>query len=457
MQKSNKISQIILFSFLVCCIISCKNSKGPVDPVVDVSITYEPSSAIFPNPERGFMHTRSVYSEGQSLNLADLKLLRGNNISLILRVFYLEKFKNQPISAPELLLIQTDLDKIREVGLKGILRFAYTDDLNGSDAPLSIVERHLDQLKPVFELNKDVIAFVQAGFIGAWGEWHHSSNELTSLVNQQKVLNKLLSVLPVDIMIQVRTPAIKKNIFNTILPITKDIAYTAESQARVGHHNDCFLTGGTNYGTYQDIAVDKQYISSDALYVPTGGETCPPEAGYSPNCAAGRTEMQLLKWTYLNLDWYQPTITAWKNSGCYDEFQRSLGYRLALVKANFPKEITAKASFKVNITITNTGYAPLYNKKNAYLVLKNKISGQFKEVALSIDLRNCKPSGTLIIDETVSLTSIPSGVYDLYLRIADSAESLKSISKYAIRLANKDVWVEDNGGMNDLKWQLKVL
>src|SRR5690606_31814900 len=128
------------------------------------------------------------------------------------------------------------------------------------------------------------------------------------------------------------------------------------------------LSGGNEYGTYNNIAQEKAYISNEALYVPTGGETCPPTGGYSPNCREGQKEMALLKWTYLNLDWYPATINAWKSSGCFDEFQRNLGYRLALHSSDIVTEATVNSNLEVNINIVNRGFAPLYNKKISYLV-----------------------------------------------------------------------------------------
>lgn len=450
-----KIGYKALLPVLLCCSLGCKKTST-TPPPVDEGVTYTVSGAIFPNPERGFMRTMDVHSEGAGLIQTQLNTFRSQNISLVLRFYYLEAFKNQAISATELSLIQGDLDKIRNAGLKAILRFAYTDDMAGTDAPYSIIAQHLDQLQPIFAANQDVIAFVQAGLIGAWGEWHSSSNGLTTTDDERTVLTKLLSVVPADIMVQVRTPVMKQQIFNSTLPVDAAIAYSTENRARVGHHNDCFLTGGTDYGTYTNIAAEKQYISNEALYVPTGGETCPPSPGYDPSCFEGRNEMKLLKWTYLNLDWYPATINAWKNSGCFDEFQTYLGYRLALVKSKFPKTIAATASLAANISITNKGYAPLYNKKISYLVFKNKTSGAYYEKPLQVDLRTCKPLVELAVSENVNLSGIPAGDYHLYLRIADKATSLKSRIEYAVQLANTDVWVTDNGGMNDLKQDITI-
>jgi hypothetical protein len=166
--------------------------------------------------------------------------------------------------------------------------------------------------------------------------------------------------------------------------------------------------------------------------------------------------MKLLKWTYLNLDWYPATINAWKASGCFDEFQTYLGYRLALTDAIFPQQATTNSSISISINITNKGYAPLYNKKNAFLILKNKATGEYYEKPLAADLRACKPAGTLAINETIGLTGLPEGNYDLYLRIADQADNLKARKEYSVRLANTNVWTDDNNGMNNLNQQLTI-
>ncbi len=440
---------LILFAF-DCSKPGTKNNKI----TIPTEITYEPSTEIFPNPERGFIHTYAVHSTGQGLNANQLRELRAQNVTLILRIYYLEDFKTAPLSSEELLLITNDMQKLRDAGLKCVLRFAYTDDMSGTDASVAIIEQHLDQLKSTFEENKDVIAFVQAGFIGAWGEWHSSSNGLTTVENQKKVLFKLLNVLPEETMVQVRTPKIKQDIFNTSIPLEPEIAYTNQNRARVGHHNDCFLAGGTDYGTYTNIPADKEYISKEALYVPTGGETCPP-VGDLPDCPTALAEMKLLKWTYLNLDWYQPVINAWKSSGCFDELQRNLGYRLSLVFGKFPKQAVADQNFKVEIILSNKGYAPLYNFKATSIVFINKTSGNSYSFNLPVDLRKVKPNGVLVISDSIKLAGIPKGDYDLYLNISDPSENLKNRVEYKVRLANQATWVQATG-MNHLKAVVKI-
>jgi len=455
--KSNRIFGILIIPVFLCCCFTCTKSKtdGKTDTVKEIQ--YELSNDIFPNPERGFIHNLEIHSEGTPLNPSMLTALKNENVSMVLRLYYLENFKDKPINDAELSLIKSDMQKLRDAGVKCVLRFAYTDDMNGTDASYSIINQHLDQLKLIFEENKDVIAFVQAGLIGAWGEWHSSSNGLATVENERKVLDKLLSVLPSEIMVQVRTPAQKQQIFNTNVPIDASIAYTAEKRARVGHHNDCFMASTDDYGTYTNVQADKEYISSEGLFVPTGGETCPPDPpSSSATCPVATSTMKQLRWTYLNLDWYKPVIDSWRTAGCFEELQRNLGYRLALETASIPDQIAVNQDVMINIKITNKGYAPLYNHKITTLVLKNKTSGEIHEIELPVDVRECKPLAEFKIDKTVKTTGIPHGVYDLYLKISDNSANLKNRSEYSVRLANTNVWVQENGGMNNLQHQLKI-
>ena len=352
--KSNKILGMLIIPVLLCCCFTCAKNKTEVKTDTVKEIQYELSNDIFPNPERGFIHNLEIHSEGTPLNPTMLAALKNENVSMVLRLYYLENYKDKPINDAELSLIKSDMQKLRDAGVKCVLRFAYTDNMSGTDAPFSIISQHLDQLKPIFEENKDVIAFVQAGLIGAWGEWHSSSNGLATVENERKVLDKLLSVLPTEIMVQVRTPGQKQQIFNTTSPIESTVAYSAEKIARVGHHNDCFMASADDYGTYANVQADKEYISKEGLFVPTGGETCPPDPpSSSPTCPVATSTMKQLRWTYLNLDWYKPIIDAWKAAGCFDELQRNLGYRLALETASLPDHAAVNQDVTISIKITN--------------------------------------------------------------------------------------------------------
>lgn len=448
-------------TILFACIFfnsSCQGESDPIEETPDkslISITYNQSKEIFSNPERGFMHTWTVFSEGNALKETTLTYLKQENVSIILRLYYLEKFKETELSDTQLNLIKTDFERLRNSGIKCVLRFAYTDSMDEPDAPLSIVEKHLDQLKPIFTENADVIAFVQAGFIGAWGEWHASSNGLTSLANKKAVLNKLLEVFPKEVKIQLRTPKAKQEIFDYTTAMGPDTGYGESNKARVGFHNDCFMASATDYGTYENPTEEKQFISQEAFFVPTGGETCPPTDVPLASCNTAETEMTLLKWTYLNLDYYGPVLQEWRNGNCFEDFERKLGYRLSLKLANLKPEASVNGNYNLSTTINNLGFAPVYNSKNSYLVFRSTSNGEVFKKKLGFDVRKVVPKASYELNESINLSGIPAGKYELLLKIEDSSSKLIDRPEYCIRLANTDVW-EATTGLNKLSHNITI-
>lgn len=109
----------------------------------------------------------------------------------------------------------------------------------------------MDQLEPILKNNYDAIAYLEAGFIGYWGEWNRSTNGLrTNPQARRKILKKLLSVLPPERMVALRYSYYKGDIFNQQQPLTESEAFNRSGRARTGAHNDCFLAEIDDWGTY---------------------------------------------------------------------------------------------------------------------------------------------------------------------------------------------------------------
>ena len=70
--------------------------------------------------------------------------------------------------------IEAFFAKVRMAGIKLLLRFAYelSPTLTGPSAETTL--KHIRQLTPLLQRNKDVIYVLQCGFVGKFGEWHHS-------------------------------------------------------------------------------------------------------------------------------------------------------------------------------------------------------------------------------------------------------------------------------------------
>jgi hypothetical protein len=417
------------------------------------SVTYTPTTADFANPERGLYH-HTGDCDKNDFSLATLQSYRtSQHISLVMCVFYLAEFKTTAISQAALDQLQQQLDTVRAAGLKMVLRFAYTTSTDGADAAKDRVLAHLDQLRPYLNANKDVIYLMQAGFIGAWGEWYYTQNfgnagtvTAADWANRKAVVDKLLSVLPSTRMVQLRTPKFKRTMYTTT-PVTSGQAYGGSAVARLGHHNDCFLASPDDYGTYENAAVEYPYLEAETKYVAMGGETCNPNPPRS-DCPTAKDELSRFHWSYLNTDYHTGVLGSWSTGGCLAEITRSLGYRFALQSGTYPSSASRGGGLPVGITLRNEGYAAPFNPRGLELVLRNTSTGALHRFPLSADPRKWAAGATSTITQTVALpASLPAGSYALLLGLPDPL--LPARPEYSIRLANEGTW-EPATGLNSL-------
>ena len=438
---------------VLCCLMcSCDGFKKYSE------VIYEPSDTLFPNPERGFYsHTNGNMGEGhEAMNDSALHSLRTRNISLVLRVFYFKENRDQPLSEQILTQIDSDLEQIRKAGLKCILRFAYSQRQTEPDAPLLTVLHHLDQLKPCFEKNEDVIALLQAGFIGAWGEWYYSSNNLKTAETRTAILDKMLEVLPKNRMIQVRTPGYKMEYVRRTNALTLEEAFSGSKAARIGHHNDCFLASPNDYGTYSNIETEKDYMHAEGLFLPVGGETCPPNGIDPADCEKAEQEMRRLRWNFLNESYFRGVNDRWKEQGCMDNIIRELGYRFVLNSATYGNRVSQNGELTIQMNISNVGYGCLYNPRHLEFILKNNTTSDTYIAVTKEDPRSWIPLTPIEINMKLGLPpDIPEGDYDLYLNLPDPSPSLHDNPDYSIRFANVDVW-DSTTGYNHLLHRVNV-
>ena len=131
-------------------------------------------------------------------------------------------------------------------------------------------------------LSADVIAVLQAGFIGAWGEWHTSSNNLTTPARKAAVRDALLKVLPAGRTLQVRTPADLAQWYPQPATVQQALQPTPPAQGRIGLHNDCFLASPDDVGTYfaETPTASSAYrpLGSPPVRKPANGSRCTAEA-----------------------------------------------------------------------------------------------------------------------------------------------------------------------------------
>jgi len=224
--------------------------------------------------------------------------------------------------------------------------------------------------------------------------------------------------------------------------VTEVNAYTQSSTSRVGHHNDCFLASRDDYGTYQDISIEKDYLENDSRFVVVGGETCNPSI-YS-ECPNANEELERFHWSYLNIDYHRGVLNSWREGNCYEEIVRRLGYRFSLVDGQFDIYSGNERALGLSLTLSNDGYAAPYNPRDVEIIMKHESGAEFTST-IDSDPRFWLPGKHKIKTLIKFAPDAPEGNYSLYLKLAPPEESLYDNPFYSIRLANKDIWDPERG------------
>src|SRR3989344_8075394 len=494
--KNSKFWVIVLFFsfYLVLALVSrlvLKNQKqtstssaaGPL-----TTVTFQPSSDEIANPERGFMRQSNIQLD-QPYTSKLGKVNPNDTVNWV--YFHMEKYRDprdgkgvtvsnyqflplEPVgSGKGLDIVKKTFDDARTKGLKLVIRFLYlgyggigsTQDFANAepDAPLDVTLKHIDQLAPLIQQNKDVILAVQAGFVGYWGEWH-SSKYLSPVANRKAIVDKLLTVVPPDRTIQVRYPKYVQSFYGG--PITSSQAFTVSTISRVALHDDAAFKDSTHDGTFTSNAMGmkissycdgsanqtlcwQDYYSQTSKYTPAGGEAGTHSSSASPeaDCSQAVPMMGKLHFSFLHNGYSMVTLNHWVSQGCMPEIRQRLGYRFALSKLSLSQQVAPGGDLEFHLELENKGFASPYNPRPVVLVLKNTGSSFQKEIPLtSVDVRRWLPGQIVKVDLNIPIPQdVTTGTYNVYLWLPDAGASLKTRPEYAIRMANLNIWQSTSG------------
>lgn len=455
------------------------------------------------NPERGFRleiavdiaRQKDVWNSEQFPDItghleSESAAYASDSISLVQSYFYLTGFVGKSLPQEAFTTMDIYFNKLRELGKKAVLRFAYETDFMGraSAGPtLQDVLHHMEQLKPVLAQNIDVIQVVQAGFIGAWGEWHSSLHGLeNSDESKRTILEKIVWMTPENRMVQVRVPAYK-NLINK-----QDKRYS-----RISFHDDFIIIkphkwdGDMHEGSpyFNQIVAESPYLIVDGE-LPWGTwsmneDPDNPEAGWIIDGKATARQLFLQHYTSLSaihnykeketkdkysmMYWKETPIeeaflttnhmpvsdgyfrnrdgsTASRN--VFDYIRDHLGYRIELQQLEIKGKPVAGKNLSLDLTLINRGFSTLFNEHPVYYVLINA-QNQVTEILTEANVHNFQPHQPKdsrytpllhhIKEEVTIPANLPVGTYRLGLWIPDGSNRLKYNSRYAIRCANGDM------------------
>lgn len=451
-QGKSTLSNILSFKTL--------KKEVPLSPPTDIkNITrsYEVDDSSHSNPDRGW------YAYTTMLENPNYESIAKSGFRLVYSPITLKDFIARDISDSVLNTIKTRFASMRSAGVKAVLRVNYNETDGGKNANFDQIERHMKQLAPILEANKDVIAYIEGGYFGPWGEWHLYEVKNPPFLDVASTWKKLMELLlankPKDRFIMIRYPSKKQEVFQGKM-ISANNAFSEDDIARLGHHNDCFLSSDNDVGTYQpwqtqysnSITDLKNYLKVETRYSPMGGESCALHS--RSNCSDALEELADLHFTYLNLGYFPGVINRWKSQGCFDEIDKRLGYRLELTTTSLPEMLEKGKDQTYSVSLKNVGFARPWYPRKAFLnfVEDNKIVAKQE---LSLDVRDLEPGMTKTFTFKIKTPNNLDENVDLALWLPDLDTKNYSNHRLSIRLSNKDVWSNDLGH-NTLVQNLKT-
>jgi hypothetical protein len=422
-----------------------------------------------------------------------------DSITLVQTYFYLTDIVGKPLEQRHFDAMQVFLDKLKSLGMKAVLRFAYETGQRAKSGPTKEdILLHVHQLKPFLEANKDVIFVLQAGLIGAWGEWHSSFHGLEkSDETKRSILSAVCDIAPQGRFVQVRVPSFG-NLLKDDTARYKKISFHDDMIVIKPHGSDGKMSEGTP--NYNQIVNESPYLPVDGE-LPWGRWIVSYKDAWliDGNDAARRFFMQhftslsathnykeggaddkfsMIYWqeTPIGEDFLKenkmPVSDAYfrKKNGTpaertqFDYIRDHLGYRIELQQLKTNPVWKRGSVNQIDISLINRGFSTLHNEHPVYIVLTDatgKVCHKTLTAANVNDWQPYNPPDTIhktplvhhITAQTVLPDTLPAGKYRLGLWIPDGSETLMYNPKFAIRCANSDTeWtINDEGyGINNL-------
>lgn len=425
------------------------------------------------NPGRGFRLETAVdvlYEKDtptKELNELSAKYV-ADSVSLSQSYFYLTYLIDKELSEENFRTMQAYFDELQKQGKKAVLRFAYERDFMGRSPVGPTGEQilaHLDQLKPFLEKNKDLILVVQAGMIGAWGEWHSSVQGLeNSKETKAAVLEKLLSVVPAERNVQVRLPEFKN--------LLKD---KPELYKRLSFHDDFIVIRPDRWdadmheGTpkFDQIVAESPYLVVDGElpwgFWSVGADPDSPSAGWIIDGLQVARRLFLQHHMPVSDSYFRKKDGTKVKRNVFDYIRDHLGYRIELQSLQLPSKFVSGKENVLKLSLKNRGFATVFGEHPVYFVLIDD-AGEVTEFPADANPKNWQPfepkdstytSLTHTVDVSLELpASVTSGTYKLGLWIPDGSDRLRYNPRYAIHCANGDTdwWISKDGkyGVNVL-------
>ena len=348
----------------------------------------------------------------------------------------------------------------RKNGCMMAVRFRYDELGNDGPEPATFekVLDHIEQIKEsrIFDDYEDILAFVESGFVGKWGEQH--GGKYTSVEYKAQLLDAMLDCVPKSVPVTVRTA----DTFAKWAGIERSELgsyYSEEGSdaARVGMFNDGYLGSDSDLGTFANRQNETDWISHQMLNTYYGGEFsgnidfAKQFDNYLPENAIPemyKTHLSYINGNIFNLykeyefgEKYDPKLcdnSAYYGQTVFKFIRDHLGYRFVLRKSELSPDVQSGGVLKLKFKAENTGFSNPHIAFSSELLLEH--DGDYYKVPVNIDPSKWYTGETDDIFINVKLPgTFESGKWNVYLRMNTGDKCEEDAALRTVTFANKNI------------------
>ena len=370
--------------------------------------------------------------------------------------------------------LRGSLENCRKNGSMAALRFRYDEE--GYDDPepdtFEQVLSHIRQIKDsgILEEYADILAFVESGMVGKWGEQH--GGLYTTPDYKAQVLDAFIDAVPEPVPVTVRTPdtfAEWLGIRRSDLPdyraalegkeLTEEQQHRLSQAYRVGLYNDGYMGSDSDLGTYSDREKETAWLGSQCVTAYYGGEFSGDITyakkfdTYLPENAI--PEMYRTHLSYINSNIFKLykdytfgekyDVEGADNSAYYGQnvfqfIRDHLGYRFVLRDSQLTGEVPQGGDMEYRLSVENTGFANPIPETKAYLLLER--DGEY--ICCPLAGVDANKWASCTVNDISGAVSVPGGLregeWNVYLRLQMGNNEFWQDSLRTVRFANEGVW-----------------
>ncbi len=342
---------------------------------------------IYVSPCRGWFDLFTFLIEEEPVFKDDKNIKSLDDISLVLLLVDIGAARDAELTEEHLDRFDRIIRHYYDKGKDIILRVAYDHDGNGMEKEPYLfknVRCHAAQISGLLKKYHKEIFIYQGLLIGRWGEMHTSR---FANPESMRVIFKIFEEnKSSQVFMAVRRPVQWRYLRQ------KELNGFPKTE-HLGIFNDGMFGSDSDLGTYDSYNKNsdewekawnrrnelelESYISESAPY---GGEALFGEGFFAHNNPQIYIEeLKKRKVTYLNRNYDLKLLDLWKKiryqgkgpwngRSYFDYIGAHLGYRFIVKKVSFYR---AKDGYELEITIENSGFAPIYRETELYVSVKD--------------------------------------------------------------------------------------